>query len=67
MRFTCKAVDVVSCKLPISKVVSIYTNYLIRDLVSYDFSIKVSPHTNILSYYTVVQTFYTEPSDREFF
>lgn len=67
MRFTCKAVDVVSCKLSISKVVSIYTNYLIRDLVSYDFSIKVSPHTNILSYYTVVQTFYTEPSDREFF
>lgn len=56
-----------SCKLSISKVVSIYTNYLIHDLVSYEFSIKVSLHTNIWSYYTIVQIFYTEPSDKEFF
>lgn len=55
------------CKLSILKVVLIYTNYLIGDLVSYKFSIKVSPHMNISSYYTVVQTFCTELSDREFF
>lgn len=75
MRFTCKAVDEVKSffgffllrKLSISKVVSIYTNYLIRDLISYKFSIKISPHKNILDYYTVVQTSCIELSDIEFF